>query len=254
MNTTSQNQQRVVGPHAVEEALKGGKPLNKAYIQQTEKQRLKELSRALKAKHVPVNFVPREKLDRMSKAAHQGIIALSSPIEFRQLSEWLVPLKERQTHPVLVLLDGITDVRNLGAIARSALSLGCAGLVIQQTSSAAINEEAIKASAGSLLHLPVYREPNLVDAAFMLQAEGFELAACTEHAQTSWEMVEVEQPLAIVLGAEGSGIQSRLLRAARFAGRIPMTGHVGSLNVSVAAGIALFLIRQKRQHNYHNRS
>lgn len=238
----------LAGPHAVQEALESGRSLDKAFVQQTEKQRLKPLTQALKEQGVPVAYVPRERLDRMTRTTHQGVIARTAPIQLFQLENWLPGLLQQRSRPTVALLDGITDVRNLGAIARSALSLGCSGLVVQQGHAASINEEAVKASAGALMHIPVCRENNLVDAAFMLQAEGFTLAACTEHAQTSWEHVPVDAPLAAIFGAEGRGIQPKLLRAAPFKGRLPIGGPVGSLNVSVAAGIAFYVIDQKRRN------
>jgi 23S rRNA (guanosine2251-2'-O)-methyltransferase len=246
---TTEENPLVVGPYAIEKALESGRPLHKVFLQQSEKQRLKELNRKLKAAQVPVAYVPREKLDRMTRIPHQGAVGQGSPIALQRLASWLPELHQRRRQPLLLLLDGVTDVRNLGAIARSALGLGCDGLVVPESGSAALNEEAVKASAGALMQLPVCREPHLVDAVHYLQAEGYLIAACTEHAHTEWEIIAADQPLAVLIGSEGHGIQQRLLKLSGFKGRIPIYGGIGSLNVSVAAAIALYVVHRQRRRD-----
>ena len=231
----------IIGMHPVFEALEAGKDFQRVLIQRDEKgERTGELLQALRAQGIPVQRVPREKLDRITKKNHQGVIAFLSPIAFQPLEELISRAYEAGEAPLFVLLDGVTDVRNLGAIARSAECFGATALVIPTQGVAPIQEDAIKSSSGALLRLPVARVDDVSAAVTMMEANGIATVALTEKAADPMSKSPIPRPACLVLGDEERGISPAVLAACSRRMFVPMAGQTASLNVSVAAGIALY--------------
>ncbi|MBK7409374.1 MAG: 23S rRNA (guanosine(2251)-2'-O)-methyltransferase RlmB [Saprospirales bacterium] len=244
--TTSSN--LIFGRHPVVEAIEGGQTIEKVLLQQGTRGELEKTLRHLcKAKGIPLQYVPKEKLDYLVKGGnHQGLAALITPIPYQDLDQLLASLPAKGESALLILLDGVTDVRNFGAIARSAEICGAHALVIPQQGGAAINADAIKTSAGALTRIPVCRESSILTAIDLIKSYDIQiLASSLENSQLIYE-IDLKKPTAIILGSEGKGIQPPLLRAADQRIRIPQVGETESFNVSVAAGIMLYeAVRQR---------
>jgi 23S rRNA (guanosine2251-2'-O)-methyltransferase len=230
----------IMGWHPVIEALEAGKEFQKVLIQRDEKgDRTSALLARMRALNIPVQRVPKEKLNRITVKNHQGIVAFLSPISFQPLDELIARAYEAGESPLLLALDGVTDVRNIGAIARSAECFGATALVIPSFGVAPIQEDAIKSSSGALLRLPVARVPDLAKALDAVQTQGITCIALDEKAEASIHERKTDGPVCLVMGDEGLGISEAVARKCPLQLRLPMTGKTGSLNVSVAAGIAL---------------
>ena len=237
----------IFGIHPVNEAIRSGKPIDKVLIKQGFKNEiLPGLFPALRDQNIPFQYVPLEKLNRLTGGNHQGIIALVSELEYTDLEKLVPMLFEQGKLPVLVLLDSITDVRNLGALARSAECSGMDALIVPSKGSAQINADAIKTSAGALNNIPVCRVNSLEDAAIYLHDSGFQLVAATEKAEDFIYNADFNKPIALVLGAEDTGIEPKLLKMADVLVKIPMYGAIQSLNVSAAASVLFFEIVRQR--------
>jgi 23S rRNA (guanosine2251-2'-O)-methyltransferase len=237
----------VYGIHPVSEALKSGRPLEKVLIRQGMKHEgVTGLFRLLQEQQIPFQFVPAEKLNRLTGGNHQGIIAYTSEIEYVALDKLIPSLFEQGRLPALAMLDGITDIRNFGGIARSALCAGLDALVVPAKGSALINAEAIRSSSGALQVLPVARTGKLTDAARFLQESGLQLVAASEKADEQLYTLDLERPTAFILGSEDKGIERKLLDMADRTVRIPVYGQIESLNVGVAAAVLFYeLVRQR---------
>ncbi|MBN1143744.1 MAG: 23S rRNA (guanosine(2251)-2'-O)-methyltransferase RlmB [Bacteroidales bacterium] len=237
----------IFGIHPVSEALRSGKPIDKILLKQGFRNDvIPGLLPSLREQNIPFQYVPLEKLNRMTVKNHQGIIALISEIEYTELEKLVPMLFEQGKTPTVVILDGITDVRNMGAIARSAECAGFHAMVIPSKGSAQINSDAIKTSAGALNSLPVCRVNDLPDTVRFLHESGFQIVAATEKAADTIYQSDLKQPTAIIMGAEDTGIDARLLKMADQLVRIPMSGSIQSLNVSAAATVVFFeLVRQR---------
>lgn len=238
----------VFGLRAVIEAIDAGKTLDKVLLRRDMSSAIgKELLAKLEGLTTPVQRVPIEKLNKYTDKNHQGVIAFLSPIEFQPLEEVVQGLFEAGKTPLLMVLDGITDVRNFGAIARTCVCAGADALVIASRSGVAINGDAIKASAGALHHLPVCKVENMQNALQYLRDSGLKIVAATEHAEQSYTQIEFLSPVAILMGNEERGIYEPNLQIATDKVCIPMTSTIESLNVSVAAGVMLYeVVRQRR--------
>ncbi len=231
---------RIIGWHPVLEALEEGLELARVLIQRDNRDdRNRQLMSTLRARRIPVQRVPRERLDRITKKNHQGIIAFASPIAFTPLEELVQQGFESGKRVFLVVLDGVTDVGNLGAIARSAECFGATGLVLQDHHAAPVNEDAVKTSSGALLRLPVARVPDVAKALRYLGTCGLERIGMSEKAER--DLLNCSAPGAgcLVLGDEERGISMESWAQCDLHVSIPMQGRTGSLNVSVAGGIAL---------------
>ena len=238
----------IYGIHAVQQAIEAGKNIDKLFIQNGLKGELiTSLKHAVHERQLFIHYVPKEKLDRITPKNHQGVIAFSTEIEYASL-EMLVPqIFEKSETPLILVLDGVTDVRNFGAIARSAYCAGAHAIVIGVNNAAPVNEDAIKTSAGALHHIPVCKENNLKSSLNYLKECGIRLLACTEKTEDTIYDTDTKEPVALILGSEDKGISPALLQLADARASIPVSGNVGSLNVSVAAGIILFeALRQRR--------
>ncbi|WP_329903034.1 23S rRNA (guanosine(2251)-2'-O)-methyltransferase RlmB [Porphyromonas pogonae] len=240
----------IYGVHPVLEALEAGKQLDKIFIKRGLKTEDTDSIYALaKEQMVPVLNVPQEKLDRITKKNHQGIIAFLCDIEYTQLDQLIPMLYENGKSPFLMLLDGLTDVRNFGAIARTAECAGVDAIIIPERNSVSVTGDAIKTSAGALHRIPVCRVSSIPAAIRMLHDNGIQVVAASEKTENIFTEENLSLPLGIVMGAEDTGPSQETLRLADKIVTIPQTGSIGSLNVSVAAGILVYeVIRQQNIH------
>ena len=239
----------IFGVRAVMEAIDAGKTLDKVLIRRDMSSSIgKELLSKLDGTNTPVQRVPVEKLNQYTDKNHQGVIAFLSPIEFYPLENFVASLYDEGKNPLLMMLDGVTDVRNFGAIARTCVCAGVDALIIGTRGSAAINGDAIKASAGALHSLPICKVENLQNALRFLQESGLRIVAATEHTERNYTEVDMTLPTCIVMGNEEKGIYEENLKLCTDQVRLPMTGVIESLNVSVAAGVFIYeAIRQRNK-------
>lgn len=231
----------IFGVHPVLEALAAGKSVEKILIRDgSTHERLKEIRAQAKTLSIPCQTVPDPAFFRwVNDVNHQGVVALLAKLEYQSIEQVVIETIDRNENPLIVMLDGVTDVRNLGAIARSAEGLGAHALVVPVQGGAAINGDTIKTSAGALYHIPVCREAYLPDTLLMLRDYGMVSVGLTEKGSGTIFSQDLKQPLILVLGDEGKGISPPMLKRIDHLVTIPMLGRVESLNVSVAAGIAL---------------
>ncbi len=237
----------IFGIHPVNEAIKAGRQIDKILLKQGfRNEMIPGLFPALREQNIPFQYVPVEKLNRLTGKNHQGIIALLSELEYTELDKLVPMLFEQGATPAFLILDSITDVRNIGAIARSAECSGFHGIIIPLKGSAQLNAEAIKSSAGALNILPVCRVGNLSDTIKFLKDSGIMIAAATEKAEQTIYQADFRQPLGVIMGSEETGIDAKLLKSADILVRIPMQGNIQSLNVSAAAAVILFEVMRQR--------
>ena len=237
----------IFGTRAVIEAIEAGKTIDKILIRRDMTSATgRELLKHLQGTTTPVQKVPVEKLNQYTDKNHQGVIAFLSPIAFYRVEDIVPSLFEQGKTPLLMVLDGITDVRNFGAIARTCVCAGTDALIIGAYGSVSINGDAIKTSAGALHTLPVCKVDNLQHCLQYLRDSGINIIAATEHADIDYTQADMTTPLAIVMGSEDKGIYEPNFRLCNTQVRIPMQGCIESLNVSVAAGVMLYeAIRQR---------
>ena len=237
----------VFGIRAVMEAIRSGKEIEALYIQRGLGGGLYHEFRALLQEYgISGQQVPIEKLNRITPKNHQGVIAVISPITYQRVEDIIPQIFERGEVPLILILDSITDVRNMGAIARTAECAGVHALVIPSKGSAQINPDAIKTSAGALYKIPVCRQDNLVQTARFLQESGLQLVCCTEKTDKYLYTPDYTMPTAIIMGSEDVGIRNELIRISDHLAKIPMYGEIESLNVSVSAGIIIYeAVRQR---------
>jgi 23S rRNA (guanosine2251-2'-O)-methyltransferase len=237
----------IFGIHPVNEAVRSGKQIDKVLLKQGfRNEMIPGLFPALRELNIPFQYVPVEKLNRITGKNHQGIIALMSELEYTELDKLVPLLFEQGAMPAFLMLDGITDVRNLGAIARSAECSGFHGIIVPMKGSAQINADAVKSSAGALTTLPVCRVNSLSDTLKFLKESGLMIASATEKAEQTIYEADFRQPLVFILGSEESGIDAKLLKSSDVLVRIPMYGNIQSLNVSAAAAVLLFEVMRQR--------
>lgn len=237
----------IFGIRAVLEAIEAGKQIDKLLIRKGLQGPLAdELNATIRRHHIPAQRVPQERLDRINRGNNQGVIASISPVAYHKLSTLVARLYDEGRLPLMVGLDGITDVRNFGAIARTAECVAADAVIIPDRGSAGVGPDAVKTSAGALLTLPVCREHSMTAALRYLRDNGYSVVAATEKTDIPYTEVDYTGPTAIVMGAEDTGISPQLLELCDQKGAIPMFGTIGSLNVSVAAGVVLYeAVRQR---------
>lgn len=242
-----ESNQLVFGIRAVIEAIDSGKEIESLFVQRGLSGELfRELKELLKEKGILFQQVPVEKLDRITRKNHQGVIAVISPITYQRIEDLVPQIYESGKAPLVLILDGITDVRNLGAIARTAACAGVDALVVPTRGSAEVNPDAIKTSAGALYKIPVCRHESLQQVVKFLQESGIQVVACTEKTEQTIYTPDFTLPTAIVMGAEDTGISDSIIRYADALTKIPMFGEIASLNVSVSAGVIIYeAIRQR---------
>ncbi|MDL5050866.1 23S rRNA (guanosine(2251)-2'-O)-methyltransferase RlmB [Oscillatoria amoena NRMC-F 0135] len=237
----------IYGTRAVMEAIIAGREIERLYIQKgLNNELIRELLSLIRARNLPFTYVPVEKLNRLTSKNHQGVVCQLSAVTYASLDNLINFTYSQGNEPFFVILDRITDVRNFGAIARTADCAGVDGLIIGEKGSAPVSGDAMKTSAGALNHLPVCREKDLKQTVKFLQNNGIMIVACTEKASKTIYEIEFNRPVAIIMGSEEDGISDELIRIADELVKIPMKGKIGSLNVSVATGIAMYeVVRQK---------
>lgn len=231
----------IFGTRAVIEAVDAGKDIEKILVQKGLSNELySQLRQALKGQMVPIQFVPPEKLKRITDKNHQGVVAYLTEITYYETEDLLTSVFEKGRIPLVLLLDRITDVRNFGAIARGAECAGVDFIIIPSRGAAQINGDAIKTSAGALHRLKVCREDNLKTTLEFLKESGLQIISCHEKTESLIYDADFTKPTAIIMGSEENGISNEYLKRSDLQVKIPMVGKIASLNVSVATGIVLF--------------
>lgn len=243
---TSLNDQLIYGRHPVLDALENGMSVDKVWLAQSIKGGYdKDLRKWCKIRNVPLQMVPKDRLDQVTRKNHQGVLGWLAHIEYQLIEDVFPAIYDRGEVPLVVVLDSITDVRNMGAIARSAEAMGAHALIVPHKKTAQINAEALKASAGALSILPVCRTASLGNAVDYLLLNGVQVVAADLRGQAGLQDLDWTLPTALIMGAEDEGIRPHLLRKAT-AFCIPMGGRTDSLNVSVATGVCLYECRRQR--------
>ena len=247
-NSESSASRPVFGIRPVIEAIEAGREIDKVFIQRGLQGDLaRQLMGLLKDRNIPFQTVPIEKLNRLTRKNHQGVYAFSSEVEYESLFSLLPAIFESGRDPLIVVLDRITDVRNFGAIVRSAECLGAHAVVLPSRGGAPANADALKTSAGALQRIPICREENLKKTLSDLKQSGLRLVACTEKAASTLYETALTGPMVLLLGSEEDGISEAYLDLCDQRCSIPMRGHTASLNVSVSAGIFLAEVDRQRR-------
>ncbi len=237
----------LIGRKPVLEALQGGAPVEKLFVLRSATgPEIGELKRAAHGRNVPISLVPVEKLNGMTKAQHQGVVAWTGLLQYTDLQDAISHVVDSGTTPLFLLLDGVTDVRNVGAIARSALCCGAQGLILPVSHGASLTEEAIKTSAGALRQILLCRTPSTAQALDILRLNGIQVLGTQMRGSVPVYEADLTVPTCIVMGGEESGISKDVLKQADALVRIPMAGSFDSLNVSVAAGMMLYEALRQR--------
>jgi len=246
MEEKETTQEMVYGIRPLMEALTSGKEVEKVFLQKgVEGKTFRELLPLLKEGDIPYQIVPVEKLNRITRKNHQGVIAYISPITFFRIEQLLPGIYEAGRSPFILILDKVTDVRNFGAILRTAESAGVDAVLIPSKGAAQLNSGTIKSSAGAIYKIPICREHNLKEAINFLKNSGLRIAAVSEKAEKIYFDEDLTGPLAMIMGSEGEGISGEYLKLSDVKVRIPMLGTIASLNVSVATAVLLYeVVRQ----------
>jgi len=206
-----------------------------------------ELESLLRKNDVNCSYVPIEKLNRLTRSNHQGAVAQISPIQFHDLEQLVLNVIESGNTPLFLLLDQLSDVRNFGAIIRTAECTGVNGIVIQKKGGAPVNGDTIKTSAGAVFKVPICKVDHIKDAVFYMQASGIKVIAATEKTENTLYDVSFKEPCAIIMGSEDRGINPSILKVVDDKAKLPLLGDIESLNVSVACGAFLYeAVRQRR--------
>ena len=240
-------EQQIYGIRAVIEAVNAGKTIDRVFLQKGLQGALyKELLATLQGAQIATQYVPIEKLNRMSKKNHQGVIATLSPVEYQDFEELVIGVTESGKVPLFLVLDHLQDVRNFGAIVRTAECTGVSGIIIPKRGSVSVTADAVKTSAGAVFRVPICKVDNLIDAVYYLQGSGIRVVAATEKTNNLLYSEDFTTPLAIVMGAEDVGISGGVLKVIDSRVKLPMAGEIGSLNVSVACAVFLYeAVRQR---------
>ncbi len=239
--------QLIYGKHPLWDAIKSGQAIDKVWLQIGMKgEYVTDMRELCKEKNIPIQMVPKEKLNKLIRENHQGAIAFVSMVDYYKLEDVLPQIYERNEMPLILVLDGVTDVRNFGAIARSAECLGANAIVIGKKNAARINAEAMKTSAGALTKIPICRENSPMAAVEFLQLSGVQVAASDLKAEKNISEIDFTGPTAILVGSEGRGVHYTLAEMSDLRFIIPQSGFTDSLNVSVATGIILYEIARQR--------
>ena len=245
--------QFIFGIRAVIEAIQSGKEIDKLLIKKDiNGELINELFALIKERHLVVQRVPVEKINRITRKNHQGVVAFLSAVTYYNVEEVVPVLYEEGINPFLIVLDGITDVRNFGAIARSCDCAGVNAIVIPERNSVSVNADAIKTSAGALNYVPVCREKNLVNVVKFLKTSGYKVVGASEKSSVNYTKVDYTGPVALILGAEDKGISNDLLKLCDDFVSIPEFGNINSLNVSVAGGVMMYEVVRQRLNDNQN--
>ena len=236
----------IYGIRAVIEAINSSKDIDKVFIQTGLKGKLiGQLESLIRKNKINFSYVPTQKLDRLSKKNHQGVIARIAPIKFYTIDNCSEVL-EKSNNPFVLILDQINDVRNFGAIIRTAEISGVDGIIIQNSSSAPVNSDTIKTSAGAIFNIPICKVNHIKDAIYHLQSMNISIISASEKSEKNIYDVDLKGPLAIIMGSEQKGINKSVINLSNESVKLPMYGKIESLNVSVACGIFLYEVVRQR--------
>ena len=237
----------IFGIRTVIEAIKSGENLDKIYIQKgLQGTLLKELQILLKRNNLNVSYVPVEKLNKLTKGNHQGVVASIAPISFSTLENEILKIQTEQKPALFLILDQITDARNFGAIIRTAECCNVDAIIIQKKGGAPVNADTVKTSAGAIFNIPIIKVEHVKDAIFYMQSSDIQVVAATEKTSQNLYKVDFKQPVAIVMGNEEKGVSDGVLKLVDEKAKLPMYGKISSLNVSVACGAFLYeAVRQR---------
>ena len=236
----------IYGIRSVIEAINSSKDIDKVFIQTGLKGKLiGQLESLIRKKNINFSFVPKQKLDRLSKKNHQGVIARIAPIKFYTIDSFSTVI-EKSKNPFILILDQINDVRNFGAIIRTAEISGVDGIIIQNSSSAPVNSDTIKTSAGAIFNIPICKVNHIKDAIYHLQSFNISIISASEKSVKNIYDVNLKGPIAIIMGSEQKGINKSVIKLSDESVKLPMYGKIESLNVSVACGIFLYEVVRQR--------
>ncbi|MEW4922998.1 23S rRNA (guanosine(2251)-2'-O)-methyltransferase RlmB [Algibacter sp. 2305UL17-15] len=242
-----QDQTQIFGIRAIIEAINSGETMDKVFLQKGLKGELfSELESVLRKNSINSSYVPVEKLNRLTKGNHQGAVAQISPIAFHDMETLILNVMESGKTPLFLLLDQLSDVRNFGAIIRTAECTGVDGIIIQKKGGAPVNGDTIKTSAGAVFKIPICKVDHIKDAVFYMQASGIKVIAATEKTDNTLYDVSFAAPCAIIMGSEGRGINPSTLKVVDEKAKLPLLGDIESLNVSVACGAFLYEVVRQR--------
>jgi len=237
----------VFGIHPIMEAINSGKEIDKILVQKgLRNPAISALVKAANEHKVPMQYVPLEKINRLTTKNHQGVVCIMSSVEYQDIENILPMVYEKGEVPLILILDRITDVRNFGAIARTVECAGIQAVIIPLKNSAQINADAVKTSSGAIHNINICRVSSLLNAVKILKNNGLQIIACTEKTNETIYDVSFKTPTAIILGSEEDGISMELLAKADYCAKIPLMGEIESLNASVAAGVIVYeAVRQR---------
>lgn len=242
-----QNQTQIFGIRAIIEAINSGETIDKVFLQKGLRGELyTELEAVLRQNSINTSYVPVEKLNRLTRKNHQGAVAQISPIEFHDIETLVLNVIESGKTPLFLLLDQLSDVRNFGAIIRTAECTGVDGIIIQKKGGAPVNGDTIKTSAGAVFKIPICKVDHIKDAVFYMQASGIKVIAATEKTENTLYNISFKEPCAIIMGSEGRGINPSTLKVVDEKAKLPLLGDIESLNVSVACGAFLYEVVRQR--------
>ncbi|WP_310991118.1 23S rRNA (guanosine(2251)-2'-O)-methyltransferase RlmB [Aequorivita marina] len=238
----------IFGIYPIVEALKSKVVFDKVFVQKgIDSDKIEDLVKNLDRENIPVSRVPFEKLNRLTKGNHQGIVAITSPVSFQSLESVVEKALASEKTPLFLILDQITDVRNFGAILRTAECTGVDAVIIQKTGGAPVSGDTVKTSAGAIFNIPICKVEHIKDAIFYFQGSGITTLAATEKTNTEIYNTDLKEPLAIIMGSEGRGVSKSVLSLVDQRASLPLLGEINSLNVSVACGAFLYeVVRQRR--------
>ncbi len=240
-------QTQIFGIRAIIEAINSGKTIDKVFLQKGLKGELfTELETMLRKKAINSSYVPVEKLNRLTKRNHQGAVAQISPIAFHDMETLVLNVMASGKTPLFLLLDQLSDVRNFGAIIRTAECTGVNGIIIQKKGGAPVNGDTIKTSAGAVFKIPICKVDHIKDAVFYMQGSGIKVVAATEKTDNTLYNISFKEPCAIIMGSEGRGINPSTLKVVDAKAKLPLLGTIESLNVSVACGAFLYEVVRQR--------
>ncbi|MCV6628810.1 MAG: 23S rRNA (guanosine(2251)-2'-O)-methyltransferase RlmB [Flavobacteriaceae bacterium] len=241
------NNYRIFGIRTVIEAIEAGKVVDKIFVQKgLQGNLIQDLLALAKRHHISLSYVPVEKLYRLSKKNHQGVVANLSPIDYADMETLIQEVVASKEKPLFLLLDHLSDVRNFGAIIRTAACVGVDGIIVPKQGAAPVTADTVKTSAGAVFQIPITKVDHLKDAIYYLQASGVKVLAASEKAQQTVYEEDLNMPLALVMGAEDVGVSKGVLKVADVNAKLPLTGGVDSLNVSVACGAILYETYRQR--------
>ena len=242
-----QEQTQIFGIRAIIEAINANETIDKVFLQKGFKGELfSELETLIRKNSINSSYVPVEKLNRLTKKNHQGAVAQISPIEFHEIETLVSNVLESGKTPLFLLLDQLSDVRNFGAIIRTAECTGVDGIIIQKKGGAPVNGDTIKTSAGAVFKVPICKVDHIKDAVFYMQASGINVIAATEKTNNTLYDVSFKEPCAIIMGSEDRGINPSILKVVDAKAKLPILGDIESLNVSVACGAFLYEVVRQR--------